>query len=483
MKLIQPRAECHGRISLPHNLRCTLECTAHLKLLHRFISSSAFHLYNHEDLVFSIIVMKKGFHATLGFTTIIVLCLYLTFKGNFQHFEVPSLAGIYPDRKHIFANLPQPANDSTALFQPPLYTRGRYIIDSNGDRFKLASINWYGASDELFIPGGLDVQHRQTIGMTIRHLGFNSVRLPYADEMVRKNPSIPPELLSANPDLAGSTALDVFHAVVESLTDAGLAVIVNNHITQSRWCCDGNLCDTSWSNAYLGPLCRVRQTEDDWIENWETIMRPHSHNPFVIGADLRNEVRSPWGRLFWNSWATAAEKAAEKLLDIQPDWLIFVEGVSSANDISGARSRPVELTIPHRLVYSAHVYGWSGWGQLDPYSNRRYESFAEDMQRNWAYLLEEEIAPVWVGEFGAPDHPNKGDLHYWTNLIRYLEEVDADFGYWAINPRKPKGNEVESYSLVEDDWITPKYDYRIHDLTRLVARPNRTQAEERHDQL
>src|SRR5271155_407325 len=109
-----PRAECRGRISSPHNLRCNLECTAHPKLLHRFISSFAFHLYYHQGLVFSIVTMKKGFHATLGFTTIIVLYLYLTFKGNFQHSEIPSLASIYPDRKHIFANLPQPANDSVA---------------------------------------------------------------------------------------------------------------------------------------------------------------------------------------------------------------------------------------------------------------------------------------------------------------------------------------------------------------------------------
>ena len=58
----------------------------------------------------------------------------------------------------------------------------------------------------------------------------------------------------------------------------------------------------------------------------------------------------------------AAEKAAGRLLYQQPNWLIIVEGVQSANDISGARLRPIELVVPNRLVYSAHVYGWSGWG-------------------------------------------------------------------------------------------------------------------------
>ena len=374
----------------------------------------------------------------------------------------------YPSRKEIAAKLPSVSNTTAPLFQPPLHTRGRYILDSRGTRVKLASVNWYGASDEHFIPGGLDVQHRQDIATTIRRLGFNSVRLPYADEMVRKNPPVAPHLLAANADLVGFRALDIYHAVVGALTDAGLAVIVNNHITRARWCCDGNLCDSSWSNDYLGSLCTVSQTEDEWIENWETIMRPLVRNPFVVGVDLRNEVRSPLGRHKWYTWATAAEKAAERLLHMQPDWLIVVEGVQSANDISGARLRPIELTLPNKLVYSAHVYGWSGWGQLSPYWKRSYESFAADMQHNWAYLLTQDIAPVWIGEIGVPEVPNHGDLHYWKNLIRYLKECDADFGYWAINPRKPKGNELETYALVEDDWKTLKYDYRIHDLTSLA---------------
>ena len=90
------------------------------------------------------------------------------------------------------------------------------------------------------------------------------------------------------------------------------------------------------------------------------------------------------------------------------------------------------------------------------------------MQHNWAYLLEENTAPVWVGEFGCPHRPGKGDMHYWTNLMRYLVAVGADFGYWAINPRKPHDSESETYSLVEDDWKTPIPDYRLRDLVRLM---------------
>lgn len=286
------------------------------------------------------------------------------------------------------------------------------------------------------------------------------------------------DVIAANLDLfdpagvsdAPVRALDVFHAVVESLTAAGLLVIVNNHITQATWCCGINPCDLSWKNDWFGGalLCTVSQSEERWIRNWETVMAPLVSNPLVLGADLRNEVRGLWGTMHWEEWADAAERASERLLAMNPDWLMFVEGTSSANDLSGVRTRPVQLSMPGRVVYSAHVYKWSGWGSLKPFSSRSYEDFAATMWKNWGYLLMEEVAPVWVGEFGTPDMPSEGDQNYWGHLMRYLRGVDASWGYWALNARKATG-EWESYGLVGDgwDWASVRRDYRLNDLQRL----------------
>jgi aryl-phospho-beta-D-glucosidase BglC (GH1 family) len=309
------------------------------------------------------------------------------------------------------------------------------------------------------------------IAGTIRQLGFNSVRLPYSDEMVVTNPTIPDRLVAANKDLVGSRALDVFEAVVNSLTEQGLAVIINNHITHATWCCGANFCDTGWSNDDLGWFCRISQTEEQWLENWDTVMSRFVNNSGVVGVDLRNEPRGLWCTMTWNRWATAAERAGNHLLAKRPDWLVFVEGTSSSNDLSGVWSRPVVLDVPNRVVYSAHVYGWSGWGTLEgPYwrERRSYESFAKAMDHNWGYLISADIAPVWVGEMGAPHLPNRGDLHYWNNLVRYLGALDVDFAYWAINPRKPHGNVSETYSLLKDDWKTPILDYRLRDMVQLM---------------
>ncbi|KAL1984152.1 hypothetical protein VTN96DRAFT_9457 [Rasamsonia emersonii] len=403
----------------------------------------------------------------------------------------PSHALAYTDggyllQQHSFQSPEAGSSSSSSAsynYTLPFHTRGRYILDAQNQRVKLASINWYGGSDEDFVPSGLDVQHRDRIAALIRDLGFNSVRLPYSDEMVRDNPLIPASRLAANRDLVdpetgGAPARDVFTAVVESLTDAGLLVIVNNHITQATWCCGANPCDAGWANDWFGGkwFCRVSQTSEEWIEHWETVMRPLAHNPRVIGVDLRNEPRGLWGTLHWDDWVAAAERAAERLLALNPAWLIIVEGISSANDLSGVRTRPVRLPPPFaddRVVYSAHVYSWSGWGSLYPYSRRTYEDFVASMRENWAYLLEEDMAPVWVGELGTPDEPTAGDRNYWTHLVEFLRVTDASWGYWALNPRKPADNEWESYGLVGDNWdrASVRWDYRLADLQRLGLRP------------
>ncbi len=252
----------------------------------------------------------------------------------------------------------------------------------------------------------------------MREMGFNSVRLPYSDEMVISDPIIAPILLRANPDLIGKTAMDVYEAVVIALTDAGIAVFPNNHITTARWCCDGYPCDAQWNNDQYGGFCRISQTEEQWIEHWETVMIRFKDNKLVVGADLRNEVRALWGTLAWETWAKASEKAGKRLHAINPDWLIVVGGLSSNNDLTGVRRRPVVLPVANRVVYAAHVYAWSGWGALEGrYARRKYKSFAQAMTDNWGYILDNNIAPVWVNEFGAGRDPGSGDAHYWSCLM------------------------------------------------------------------
>jgi endoglucanase len=58
----------------------------------------------------------------------------------------------------------------------PLSTSGRFIVDANGRRIKLAGVNWIGAHMDEGVVAGLERVHRDALAQTIAGLGFNTVR-------------------------------------------------------------------------------------------------------------------------------------------------------------------------------------------------------------------------------------------------------------------------------------------------------------------
>ena len=119
----------------------------------------------------------------------------------------------------------------------PLSTSGRFIVDANGKRIRLAGVNWYGASEDMGVPAGLDRIDRGTLAGLIAAQGFNSVRLPFSVWMTEQTAPVPQQFLTANPDLDGKTPLEVYDACVKALTDHGLIVIPNCHLLDFGWCC------------------------------------------------------------------------------------------------------------------------------------------------------------------------------------------------------------------------------------------------------
>src|ERR687892_46530 len=56
---------------------------------------------------------------------------------------------------------------------------------SRGERAKLAGVNWYGAEERDEVVGGLDYQPLDRIAACIAAMGFNTVRLPFSNALVR----------------------------------------------------------------------------------------------------------------------------------------------------------------------------------------------------------------------------------------------------------------------------------------------------------
>ena len=357
----------------------------------------------------------------------------------------------------------------------PLSTQDRYIVDAGGERFKLAGVNWYGASDAFDVPGGLDRASLPAIVALIKAMGFNTVRLPFSNAMIHAD-HVDNAHVAANPSLFGKRPLEVFDAVIEELTRAGIAVIINNHTTHAMWCC-GYDNDGLWQTS--------DHNEGGWIADWREMALRYRHNPLVVGADLRNEIRITkwqgtilpqfphWGR-GPNDWRAAAQRGAAAIQEVHPDLLIIVEGINAPRyHLRGVFNDPIHLAVPGKLVYAVHNYGFTKPGLLSgpTYGEMSFEDFSRLMDQEWGYVLtphQAYTAPVWVSEFGIGPGDD-AQKKWFGNIIHYLHEKDADWAMWAVNSGPKASGEAEHFGLVTEDWSAVTEDFRLQELRSIMA--------------
>ena len=349
--------------------------------------------------------------------------------------------------------LPLCAWAATATF--PLHTQGQWIVDSNGVRIHLNAFNWYGAEGEDYVVEGLEAQPLATIVSTIKGLGFNAVRLPWSNQMAESNPVVGNYALAANASLEGENALTIFDAVVNALTGAGIMVILDNHMSNAGWCCSTTDNNALWYNA--------QYPESSWIANWQMMAARYQSNPMVIGVDLRNEPRSPatWGGNAADDWHAASERGGNAVLAVNPNLLIFVEGVNYAGDLSGVAGLPVQLDVANQLVYEAHDYGYWYSSGFTSYSN-----YLSTITPKWGYMVTGvNPQPLWIGEFGTCNTAstcvssvNAANLGYWFQaMTSFVEQYGIDWSYWAINGTTETGSgggfgTVETYGVLDTSW-------------------------------
>ncbi|HEY0892879.1 MAG TPA: cellulase family glycosylhydrolase [Cellvibrio sp.] len=233
--------------------------------------------------------------------------------------------------------------------------------------------------------------------------------------------------------------------------------------------------------------------ESIWLDNLKDIagLSAKLGVDNIIGIDIFNE---PWDYT-WADWKRLSESAYTAINSVNPDMLIFVEGISAtADNQDGSPSTITEvphgsedynpnwgenlfeagtspLNIPKsRLVYSPHTYGPSVFVQkhfLDPAQTAcaglegdaaadadcRIVIDAAKLRAGWdehfGYLRAQGFAMV-VGEFGGNmDWPQKGSIsdrtkwnHITTNVdqqwqqafVSYMKEKNIQACYWSINP-------------------------------------------------
>jgi hypothetical protein len=176
----------------------------------------------------------------------------------------------------------------------PLSTKGRDILDKNGEKFHYLATNW-PAHQEAMIPEGLQHASVEDIVSWFPKFGLNSVRLTFAIEMVddifNKSPNqtlektvlnalgeangtaVLNDILLHNPTFSrNTTRLQVWDAVAKELARQNVIIHLDNHVSKAFWCCGEND-----GNGWFG-----EQYFD--VENWKrglSFMAKHVSHAFM----------------------------------------------------------------------------------------------------------------------------------------------------------------------------------------------------------
>ena len=216
------------------------------------------------------------------------------------------------------------------------HTSGNQILDAAGNPVRVAGINWYGFETPDEIAHGLWAQDYHTIINDIAELGYNTIRIPFSNQMV-EDPIVPQNLSfyntgPINTDLAGLTSLQDLQKIVSYAGQVGLKVILDDHRSEAGESAEAN--GLWYTSTY---------TSQDWVNDWVTLAKMFANDPTVVGFDLRNEPHTPTGDTYPEgaTWGTGAastdirlayEQAGNAILAVNPNALIFCEGISENPD-------------------------------------------------------------------------------------------------------------------------------------------------------
>jgi endoglucanase len=338
------------------------------------------------------------------------------------------------------------------VVQLPLSTKGATIVDRQGNPTLLRGVNWFGLETANHAPHGLWARDYKTMLAQIKGLGYNVIRLPFSVQALRDDATAVTGVefsLGSNQELKGKTPLEIMDAIVTEAGKQGLMIILdchrlNNQRIPELWYGDGF-------------------TEWDWIRGWAMLTERYRDQPNVIGADLKNE---PHGKATWGTgdrktdWRLAAERAGNAVLNINPNWLIFVEGIEEnvpgqklskhwmGGNLEGVKKWPIRLDRPQQLVYAPHEYGPALFKHTWFADAKFPQNLVNIWDTSFYYIAREGIAPIWIGEFGGREVDRESKSGQWQNaLVDFIKQEKLGFAYWSWNP-----NSSDTGGILQDNW-------------------------------
>ncbi|GKV23037.1 hypothetical protein SLEP1_g32822 [Rubroshorea leprosula] len=266
----------------------------------------------------------------------------------------------------------------------PLSTNSRWIVDDQtGQRVKLACVNWVSHLEPIVAEGLAQGLSKQPLD------SFKSLGLQESIAGIQSN----------NPSTIDVSLIHAYQAVVSSLGNNNIMVILDNHISKPGWCCsnfDGN---GFFGDQYFNP--------DIWTRDLTRIAILFNGVPNVVGMSLKNELRGPKQNV--NDWYKYMQGGAET--------------VHSAN--------PNVLSDPLRLE-------WRGVGNRE--TNQVCGNVVKRVMGSTELLLQQGYPP-FLSEFGLDQRgTNVNDNRYLTCFMGVAAELDFDWAYWTLELRSPAEN-------------------------------------------
>ncbi len=329
------------------------------------------------------------------------------------------------------------------------HTSGRQILDASGNPIRIAGINWFGFETSNNVVHGLWTRDYKDLLNQIAGLRYNLLRLPYSDDILKAG-AMPNSIdfsSGKNTDLQGLNSLQVLDKIVNYAGSIGIRTVLDRHRP------DASGQTALWYTSSV--------PESTWISNLQALANRYKNNPAMVGIDLHNEPHDPatWGSGDTTTdWRLAAQRAGNAVLSVNPNLLIFVEGIQTFNGVSGwwggnlmgVQNFPVQLNVANRLVYSAHEYATSVADQPWFHDSTFPSNMAGIWNQKWGYIFNNNIAPVWIGEFGTT-LASTIDQTWLKTLVSYMGTGTNSFhwAFWDLNP-----NSGDTGGILNDDWTT-----------------------------
>ncbi len=404
-----------------------------------------------------------------------------------------------------------------------LHAKGSRLYDKDGNEVWLTGANWFGFNCSENCAHGLYACDVDVFLQGVADHGINVIRFPISSELILSWMEGSPNPVSSvqasyNPpqDVVGEdgtitpagkygdinrdfvledgktlkNSMEIFDIIMQKCKKYGIKAFIDIHSPDANN--SGHNYEIWYGKAGI--------TTDLWIETLVWLADKYKNDDTLIGYDLKNEPHGKRGYTGpcpdniakWddstdeNNWKYAAETCANAILEVNPNALIFIEGIEQypmldkgydwdtpdvfqpkpgeekwygawwGGNLRGVRDLPV---VPEsgtsQIVYSPHDYGPSVYAQTWFDKDFTTQTLLDDYWYDtWSYIVEEDIAPLLIGEWGG--HMDGDKNQKWMELLRdYMIDNHISHTFWCLNP-----NSGDTGGLIGVDfktWDDEKY--------------------------